>query len=106
MLNRISKVLGEGIDVQTLISAEPTCLTPDSFYLSVTEEITGKPAILVREDGGSDARYVGCLNIPVIVSRPIVGELHSKDEWIDISTMETFYRIYELYLKRKLLSDD
>ncbi|ODS30430.1 MAG: succinyl-diaminopimelate desuccinylase [Candidatus Scalindua rubra] len=49
MLNRISKVLGEGIDVQTLISAEPTCLTPDSFYLSVTEEITGKPAILVRK---------------------------------------------------------
>ncbi|MEK6766676.1 MAG: M20 family peptidase, partial [Planctomycetota bacterium] len=69
-------------------------------------EITGKPTNLEKEDGGSDARFIGRLNIPVIVSRPVVGELHSIDEWIDIESMETFYRIYELYLKRKLLSDD
>ncbi|MBO1224676.1 MAG: M20/M25/M40 family metallo-hydrolase [Candidatus Scalindua sediminis] len=103
MLNHVCKILGEGIDIHTLISAEPTRLSPDSLYLSVTEEITGKPANLGKEDGGSDARFVGRLNIPVIVSRPIVGELHSEREWIDISTMETFYCIYELYLKRKLL---
>ena len=103
MSNHICNVLGEGIDIHTLISAEPTRLSPDSLYLSVTEEITGKSANLGKEDGGSDARFVGRLNIPVIVSRPIVGELHSENEWIDISTMETFYRIYELYLKRKLL---
>lgn len=103
MLNHVCKMLGEGIEVQALVSAEPTHIPLDPLYLSVTEEITGKPAILTREDGGSDARFVGRLNIPVIVSRPIVGELHSENEWIDISTMETLYRIYELYLKQKLL---
>jgi succinyl-diaminopimelate desuccinylase len=103
MLNRVCKILGEGIEALALVSAEPTTLPMDPLYLSVTEEITGKPAALGREDGGSDARFIGRLNIPVIVSRPIVGELHSENEWIDISTMETFYRIYEQYLKRKLL---
>ena len=29
--------------------------------------------------------------------------LHSVDEWIDIETMVTFYRICERYVARKLL---
>ena len=106
MLNHVHNLLGDGVNTHTLISAEPTHLSPDPLYLSVSEEITGKPTNLEKEDGGSDARFIGRLNIPVIVSRPVVGELHSIDEWIDIESMETFYRIYELYLKRKLLSDD
>jgi succinyl-diaminopimelate desuccinylase len=103
ILNHICNILGDEINTHTIMSAEPTQFTPDPLYLSVSEEITGKPTIQKKEDGGSDARFIGRHNIPVIVSRPIVGELHSLEEWIDISSMETFYRIYELYLERKLL---
>ncbi len=103
ILNQIHNLLGDEVDTHIIVSAEPTRFTPDPLYLAVSEEITGKPTILKKEDGGSDARFIGKYNIPVIVSRPIVGELHSLDEWIDINSMETFYRIYELYLKRKLL---
>ena len=105
-LNYVCNILGDEIDTHTIMSAEATQFTPDPLYLTVSEEITGKPTIQKKEDGGSDARFIGRHNIPVIVSRPIVGELHSLDEWIDISSMETFYHIYELYLERKLLSDD
>ncbi len=104
MKRLVCEVLGEGVNVSTVISAEPTHLSPDSDYLRVTESLTGRETTLCREDGGSDARFVGKYNIPVIVSRPLVGELHSKEEWIDISSMETFYRIYESYLKVKLLN--
>ena len=103
ILDRICNLLGNEIDTHKIMSAEPTRFTPDPLYISVSEEITGKTTIQNKEDGGSDARFIGQHNIPVIVSRPIVGELHSLDEWIDINSMETFYRIYELYLKRKLL---
>ncbi len=103
MLNHVHSLLDNEINTYTIMSAEPTLLVPDPLYLSVSEEITGKPTKQEKEDGGSDARFIGRLNIPVIVSRPIVGELHSTDEWIDINSMETFYQIYELYLKRKLL---
>ena len=96
---------GSLIPIINLISyPTPNHISPDPLYLSVTEEVTGKSTSQVKEDGGSDARFIGSLNIPVIVSRPIVGKLHSIDEWIDIESMETFYRVYELYLKRKLLS--
>ncbi len=103
MFNHVRSLLGREINTFKIMSAEPTLLVPDPLYLSVSEEITGKTTKQEKEDGGSDARFIGRLNIPVIVSRPIVGELHSTDEWIDINSMETFYQIYELYLKRKLL---
>jgi succinyl-diaminopimelate desuccinylase len=106
ILNHVHSFLDKEINTYTIMSAEPTRLVPDPIYLSVSEEITGKPTKQEKEDGGSDARFIGRLNIPVIVSRPLVGELHSTDEWIDIKSMETFYQIYELYLKRKLLSVD
>ena len=106
ILNRVRSLLSKEINIHTIMSAEPTRFVSDPLYLSVSEEITGKPTKQEKEDGGSDARFIGRHNIPVIVSRPIVGELHSTDEWIDINSMETFYQIYELYLKRKLLSDD
>ena len=73
-------ILDDEINTHTIMSAEPTLFTPDPLYISVSEEITGKPTTQKQEDGGSDARFIGRHNIPVIISRPIVGELHSLDE--------------------------
>jgi len=86
----------------TLVSAARTQLAPDPLYLSITEELTGKPVKLIREHGGSDARFIASHGIPVIMSRPFVGNLHAVNEWIDIDSMAMLYRIYEEYLRRKL----
>ena len=40
--------------------------------------------------------------IPVNLSRPLVDNLHSQDEWIDVASMVTYYRICEAYIERKL----
>jgi succinyl-diaminopimelate desuccinylase len=102
MMSDISGFLDENMRVEPMVSAEPTLLAPDPLYLKVTEEVTGKPVKLIREHGGSDARFIAKYGIPVIMSRPLVGNLHANDEWVDIATMETLYRIYESYLERKL----
>lgn len=94
--------LGEGLETRVVIMAEATRLAPDELYLDVTREITGERARPIRDDGGSDARFIAACGIPVIMSRPVVGNLHARDEWIDIDSMVTFYRIYETYLVRKL----
>jgi succinyl-diaminopimelate desuccinylase len=36
------------------------------------------------------------------MSRPLVGNLHAEDEWVDIESMMSFYEIYRRYLERKL----
>lgn len=77
-------------------------LEPDRLFLEVTKEITGEPVRLIRDDGGSDARFIAACGIPVLMSRPLVGNLHGKDEWIDIDSMLTFYRIYQAYVRRTL----
>jgi len=51
ILNRICNILDNEIETHTIMSAEPTQFTPDPLYLSVSEEITGKPTIQKKEDG-------------------------------------------------------
>jgi succinyl-diaminopimelate desuccinylase len=102
MLSAIEQFTIDAIDVEVLVCAEPTKVSPDPLFLAATEEVTGKPATLIREHGGSDARFICGYGIPVIMSRPYVGNLHAENEWIEIASMETLYRIYERYLEKKL----
>jgi succinyl-diaminopimelate desuccinylase len=98
----IEGLLDEQMDLEVLVAAEPTDLAPDPLYLKITEEIIGCPVRLIREHGGSDARYIARHGIPVIMTRPYVGNLHAEDEWVEIASMETLYRIYETYIVKKL----
>jgi len=103
MLEKIKEILSDDIEVEKIIGAEPTHLFPDALYQRVTEEVTGQSVELIKDDGGSDARFLAKDNIPVMISRPLVGNLHAQDEWIDIESMVKFYQIYERYLTQKFL---
>jgi succinyl-diaminopimelate desuccinylase len=95
-------LFGDRFEIRTLVAAEPTHLAPDELFCKVTEEITGHPVRLVRACGGSDARFIRANGIPVNLSRPLVGDLHTEDEWIDIQSMARYYAICETYIRRKL----
>lgn len=104
MFSAVKQFTAGGVELEILIAAEPTEVSPDPLFLDATEEITAKPVTLVREHGGSDARFIAQYRIPVMMSRPLVGNLHAENEWIDIASMETLYRIYERYLQKKLVA--
>jgi succinyl-diaminopimelate desuccinylase len=106
MISQIRRLMDNKTELEVLVSAEPTKVSPDPLFLAATEEITQKPVTLIREHGGSDARFVSGYGIPVIMSRPYVGNLHAENEWIEIASMQTLYRIYERYLQRKLRIGD
>lgn len=106
MISAVRKFCDPGMELTDVIRAEPTRVVPDPLFLAATEEVTGKPVRLIREHGGSDARFICRYGIPVIMSRPLVGNLHAENEWVDIASMETLYRIYERYLEKKLLPSD
>jgi succinyl-diaminopimelate desuccinylase len=102
ILSSLREILGPGIEIETLVAAEPTVLNPDPLWFEITEEFTGSPARRVRASGGSDARFLCQAGIQTIVSRPLVGNLHAADEWIDIASMADFYHITRRYLTRRL----
>ncbi len=101
LLGEIKEVLESDIEVHIIITAEPTHLSPDPLYVDITQKITGQDVRLVKDDGGSDARFLAQHGIPVLMSRPLVGNLHAKNEWIDIKSMVLFYQIYEEFLMTK-----
>jgi succinyl-diaminopimelate desuccinylase len=101
MLSEVRRSAGVDVEVDVAMSAEPTHLAPDAEYLRITEWITGEPTRLVRASGGSDARFIAQHGTPVILSRPLVGNLHGTDEWIDIASMGLFYRICEAFILRR-----
>jgi succinyl-diaminopimelate desuccinylase len=98
LLERIRGVVGRNVAVEPVIFAEPTHLSPDPAFVEVTRRITGKDVRLVRSSGGSDARFICRHGIPALLSRPLVGELHSEDEWIDIESMGIYHRICREYI--------
>jgi len=102
MMERLRLAAGPGIEVVELMSAEPTHLAPDPLYLEITRKLTGKPVNLVRASGGSDSRFIAQYGIPVILSRPLVGALHSPEEWMDIASMDLYFRICEEFILRRL----
>ncbi len=97
----VRDVAGDRIQANTIIAAEATHLSPDPKFADITETITGRQPRLSRESGGSDARFLHPHGIPVLMSRPAVGNLHAPDEWIDIESMVEYYRVCEAYLAQR-----
>jgi succinyl-diaminopimelate desuccinylase len=100
ILARLRLILGPDISIETLVAAEPSQLNPDPLWFEVTEQVTGAPVRKVRASGGSDARFLCQAGIQTIVARPLVGNMHATDEWIDIASMVTFYQIARSYIAR------
>lgn len=102
ILQEIKLAAGVPLEADVLIKAEPSTLKPDPEFLRITEEVTRRAVEEVQDHGGSDARFLSAHGIPVLISRPRVGHLHSEEEWIDIDSMVDFYRIYDTYIRQKL----
>lgn len=103
MLATVQQIAGPEVIVERVASAPTTQLSPDPLYLQITEQLTGTPAKLVRASGGSDALFIAQYGIPVVLSSPVVGNLHREDEWMDLASMELYYRICERFILEKLV---
>lgn len=100
MLEKVRELLGAGVIAEPIVSAEPTHLSPDERFLEVTREVTGTDPRLVHASGGSDGRFFCAEGIPVLLSRPRVGNLHGRDEWIEIDSMLAYFEICRRYIHK------
>jgi succinyl-diaminopimelate desuccinylase len=67
-------------------------------FLTIAEQITGKPIAKTHSFGTSDACYFSDHGIPTIVIRPNGGGAHSDHEWIDKAGVEQFYEVIKQYV--------
>ena len=101
ILEKIRGCLDDSVEARPIVSAESTHLAPDARFLELTGEVTGAPARMVRASGGSDGRFFFARGIPVMLSRPRVGNLHGRDEWIEIDSMLDYFEICRRYALEK-----
>ncbi|MFK5922670.1 MAG: M20/M25/M40 family metallo-hydrolase [Verrucomicrobiota bacterium] len=102
VMEKLGSLLGEGIELEVIIAAEPSHLAPDKRFVELTTEVTGEEVELIHASGGSDGRFFAQQGIPVILSRPEVGNLHGEDEWIDVDSMLVYFEICDRYILEKL----
>ncbi|MCF6312902.1 MAG: M20/M25/M40 family metallo-hydrolase [Verrucomicrobiales bacterium] len=102
IMAQLKVLLGDGIEVEKIIGAEPSHLAPDQRFVELTSEVTGEPVDLIHASGGSDGRFFAEQGIPVILSRPEVDNLHGEDEWIDVESMLVYFEICDQYIGEKL----
>ncbi|PIS09657.1 hypothetical protein COT75_00465 [Candidatus Beckwithbacteria bacterium CG10_big_fil_rev_8_21_14_0_10_34_10] len=53
---------------------------------------------LNKDHGASDGRFFSAKGIPVIMFKPTCSSIHIDDEWIDLKSLEIFYRILKRFM--------
>lgn len=102
MLAEVRSCLNASSQVSLRVGDESTAMTPDPEFMAIGERVLGRPLRTVRTAGTSDARFLAQRGIPVIISRPLVGNVHRPDEWIDIASMLQYYRMLEAFIDHRL----
>jgi succinyl-diaminopimelate desuccinylase len=102
VVEKIISDLGLEVEVSKLSTGLPTFTDVNDpevkKYLLVMEGVFGKKIIVKQTYGASDARHFALLKSPVLMHKPLGGEIHSANEWEDIASVMTFYEGLRKYL--------
>jgi succinyl-diaminopimelate desuccinylase len=102
MLREVQSCLSPGAELSLPNTTECTRMEIDADYRNITEQVLGAPLQEMRTPGASDARFFSALGIPAILARPVVGNVHRVDEWVDIDSMLQFHQILNTFIHRRL----
>lgn len=99
----LAKKVGEKITVTTASVGMPTFtdrgLPVVKEFIKSMEKVYKRKILVKGTYGASDARHFSRFNIPVLMMKPIAGEMHSEDEWVSISSCMKFYDGLRLFLQ-------
>ncbi len=97
-----AKKVDKGLKVKLAASGDATFTDPKhpevARFLKIAKEVLGRNIKIEGEYGASDARYWAKYNIPIIMTKPLGGGIHSEKEWIDIESCLTYYQILLKYI--------
>jgi acetylornithine deacetylase/succinyl-diaminopimelate desuccinylase-like protein len=60
--------------------------------LRCLEQEWGQPVVVAPTFGASDARHFASFNIPVLMIKPLGGDIHCATEWLDVPSTMQFYQ--------------
>jgi succinyl-diaminopimelate desuccinylase len=101
-VTKIAKKIGPDFKIITASTGLPTFTDPQNkfvkMFLNAMESAYGKKIVITSTYGASDARHFAKYNIPVLMMKPMGGEIHSDTEWVSLSSTLKFYEGLKLFL--------
>lgn len=104
ILKKINGLIGD-LKLEVITSGFPFHTDRDNPYIQRYHEIAEKTlkrkVSFDRSPAASDARFFSPKRIPVILTEPMGGGVHGKNEWVDIKGLEKLYQILEEFVLNK-----
>ncbi len=100
LANKISPDMKVEIASNTLPTFTDTNLPVVKNFIRSMEKAFAKKIIISPAYGASDSSHFAPFNIPVLMMKPIGGEIHSANEWVSISSCLKFYEGLKIFLTK------
>ncbi|MGB9706926.1 MAG: M20 family metallopeptidase [Microgenomates group bacterium] len=92
----------KGVRWEILARGSPLTNDSNNFYFKKIQNVAKKEKIrlkIKKEHGASDGRFFSERKIPVIMFKPVCSGSHINNEWIDLESLEKFYRLLKSFLR-------
>jgi succinyl-diaminopimelate desuccinylase len=103
MLKEVQKLVPE-VEVTERISGSILNTDKENVFVKLYAESLNKTLNLTANlntcCGSNDGRFLSDHGIPIIISRPVSGDQHSPDEWLETESLVDFHRVYMECIKR------
>lgn len=96
----ISPNIKISLSSSTLPTFTDTKLIIVKDFLSSMKKAFGKKIVITPTYGASDASHFAKYNIPVLMMKPIGGEIHSANEWVSLNSCLKFYEGLKIFLTK------
>lgn len=87
--------IGDHFKITPGVNGLPTFVdvkeTKVKYFLEIMSESMGQKIEVAPTHGASDARWFAKYKTPVLMIKPIGGEIHSENEWISLSSSLKFF---------------
>lgn len=101
---QIQEKAGPDVEVINRISGEPIVTSKDHQYVQLYSKALKKTLGLDprfnKHCGSNDGRFLSELGIPIITSRPVSGDQHSPNEWLETESLADFEKVYWEFIQR------
>ncbi len=103
ILERIKELVPKDFKVKVVVDEPATTVDKNNQYLKklhlITKKITNNKVTIYKTHGSSDVRHFIKVNCEGVEFGPKGGNIGSDNEWVDISSLETYCLILKDYVQ-------
>ncbi len=103
VIKTIRSIMPEKIGFEILLHTPPHVTDSNNEYIhhlkELTRDLLHKDTALIKQHATSDARHFTSVNCAGVEFGPVGYGQHDDNEWVDINSLENYYKILQSFLK-------